>query len=77
MVRPVSEAGEGEGMASLADDLEDLRLEVTEVVRHQTDGIGVVEAGSSCCAAEQQECAGDQGQSGHLSLSLSLPSLRQ
>lgn len=60
MEGPVSKAGEGEGMWGSANDLEDLSLQVTEGVGYQTDGIGVVEGGSSCGAAEQQERAAGQ-----------------
>lgn len=44
---PVSKASKGEGMASVADDLEDLRLEFTKAVGYQSDGVGIFKARSS------------------------------
>lgn len=40
---PVGESGEGECVVGVADDLDHLGLEVTEAVRCQSDGVGVLE----------------------------------
>lgn len=58
---PVSEAGEVEGAARVAEDLDDLLLQLTqltEAVRYQSDGVGLVEARCCCAAADRQQ---DQG----------------
>lgn len=52
---PVSKASKGEGMASVAYDLEDLRFEVTKAVGYQSDGVGIFKARSCGGAADQQK----------------------
>lgn len=66
---PVSKASEGEGMARVAHDLEDLILEVTETVGDHLDRVGLIEARSSSGAGDgnhqKEEYRGCEAQSGH------------
>lgn len=74
----MSKASKGEGMAGVADDLEDLSLQVAKAVRYQSDRIRFFKARCCCgggggtAASEKEYQTRHQPQPRHLSVSLSL-----